>query len=174
MRRGVIIGALVLVCVGIVLEATVFRTDVAQATGLAQSVDATIINPLDTGNLRVHEEGTARTSEQNTDANGNVKVHEQGTVQISPTLPPEADFSTSATGSAFLGATKRVTLIAVDMAPSAEHVSFSPLNFRLLGPAQGGQEHYVLALTQPLPVNGWGEACSQGAMCVKVSVAGSG
>ena len=82
MRRGAIVGALFLIGVGVVLGATVFRTDIAQATGLAQTVDATIVSPLDSGKVKVHEEGTAKTSEQNTDASGNIKVHEQGTAGV--------------------------------------------------------------------------------------------
>jgi hypothetical protein len=67
MRRRAIIGALLLIGVGVVLGMTVFRTDIAQATGLAQSVtvDNTAANPvpvkeqnLDGGNIKVHEEGT--------------------------------------------------------------------------------------------------------------------
>jgi hypothetical protein len=37
MKHQAGIGALLLLCVGIVLGATVFRADIAQATGLAQS-----------------------------------------------------------------------------------------------------------------------------------------
>jgi hypothetical protein len=68
MRRRVIIGALLLIGVGVVLGTTVFRTDIAQATGLAQSVTVnnTAADPvpvqeqnLDGSNIRVHEEGTA-------------------------------------------------------------------------------------------------------------------
>jgi hypothetical protein len=57
--------ALVLVCLlllgGIVLGATVFRAPVVWA---AQQVDANIIGPLDNGNVRVHEEGTAQVQEK--------------------------------------------------------------------------------------------------------------
>lgn len=69
MRRQAIIGALLLVGVGVVLGTTVFRADIAQATGLAQSVTVnnTAAKPLpveeqnlDGSNIRVHEEGTAR------------------------------------------------------------------------------------------------------------------
>lgn len=77
MRRHAIIVALLLVGVGVVLGATVFRADIAQGTGLAQSVTVanTTTNPvpvnvtntavpvreqnLDGQNIRVHEEGTA-------------------------------------------------------------------------------------------------------------------
>jgi hypothetical protein len=68
MKRQAGIGALLLACVGLVLGATVLRSDIAQATGLAQSV--TVNNTaaqavpvreqnLDGQNIRVHEEGTA-------------------------------------------------------------------------------------------------------------------
>jgi hypothetical protein len=60
-----------------VLGATVFREPIAWA---AQSVDTTIVGPLDNGNVRVHEEGTANVREQNLDRVGDIKVHEQGTV----------------------------------------------------------------------------------------------
>jgi hypothetical protein len=71
-RRRATIGALLLIVVGIALGATVFRTDIAQATGLAQAVtvDNTSANPVPV-------------REQNLDAQGNVKVHEQGeTTQV--------------------------------------------------------------------------------------------
>ena len=66
MRRQAGIGALLLISLGVVLGATVFRSDIAQATGLAQSV--TVSNTpaqavpvreqnLDGGNLKVHEQG---------------------------------------------------------------------------------------------------------------------
>jgi ABC-type enterochelin transport system substrate-binding protein len=70
MRRHAIIGALLMIGLGVILGATVFRTDIAQATGLAQSV--TVSNtPAQAVPVR----------EQNLD-NGNVKVHEQGTVSV--------------------------------------------------------------------------------------------
>lgn len=68
MRQGAIIGGLLLVTVGIVLGATVFRTDIAQATGLAQAV--TVSNTA---------AQAVPVREQNLDG-GNIKVHEQGIV----------------------------------------------------------------------------------------------
>jgi hypothetical protein len=68
MRHQAIIGGLLIVAVGVVLGATVFRTDIAQATGLSPSVTVanTASNPVpvleqnvDGKNIRVHEEGTA-------------------------------------------------------------------------------------------------------------------
>ena len=68
MRQRAFIGAMLLVGIGVVLGATVFRADIAQATGLAEAV--TVSNTaaqavpvreqnLDGGNIRVHEQGTA-------------------------------------------------------------------------------------------------------------------
>src|SRR5262245_40112551 len=68
MPRKAGIGALLLIGIGIGIGATVFRSDIAQATGLAQAV--TVNNTaaqavpvreqnLDGGNIKVHEEGTA-------------------------------------------------------------------------------------------------------------------
>ena len=80
MRKQAGIGALLLICVGVVLGATVFRTDIAQATGLAQSV--TVNNT--TGNpVPVNVTNTAvPVREQNLDGNQNIKVHEQGTANV--------------------------------------------------------------------------------------------
>jgi hypothetical protein len=72
MRRRAFIGALLLVGVGVVLGSTVFRADIAQATGLAQSV--TVTNTP----LPVHEQGTASVNVTNT----SVPVHEQGVASV--------------------------------------------------------------------------------------------
>jgi hypothetical protein len=72
MRRHAIIGALLLMGLGVSLGATVFRTDIAQATGLAQSV--TVTNTP----LPVHEQGTASVTVTNT----SVPVHEQGVASV--------------------------------------------------------------------------------------------
>ena len=74
MRRRAIIGALLLIVLGIALGATVFRTNIAQATGLAQAV--TVDNtPANAVPVR----------EQNRDGSGNIKVHEQGTANVNVT-----------------------------------------------------------------------------------------
>jgi hypothetical protein len=77
MRRQAITGSLLLMGVGVVLGMTVFRTDIAQATGLAQSVtvDNTPSNPVPV-------------REQNLDGSGNIKVHEQGTAQVDASSTP--------------------------------------------------------------------------------------
>lgn len=80
MQRRALIGALLLVAVGVALGATVFRTDIAQATGLAQSV--TVSNTA---------AQAVPVREQNLDA-GNIKVHEQGTVKVNSTDNPAQPF----------------------------------------------------------------------------------
>jgi hypothetical protein len=70
MHRTAFVGAVVLVGVGVVLGATVFRTDIAQATGLAQSVT---VNNTAADPVPVRE--------QNLDANGNVRVAVQGAIR---------------------------------------------------------------------------------------------
>ena len=72
MRRHAAVAALLLIGVGVVLGATVFRTDIAQATGLAQSV--TVNNTAD---------NPVPVREQNTDSKvgGAIKVHEEGVVR---------------------------------------------------------------------------------------------
>jgi hypothetical protein len=62
-----------IVGLGVVLGATVFRTDIAQATGLAQSV--TVSNTASQA---------VPVREQNLDG-GNIKVHEQGTASVNVT-----------------------------------------------------------------------------------------
>ena len=70
MRRQAGLMALLLVGVGVVLGVTVFRSDIAQATGLAQSV--TVDNT---------SAQAVPVREQDLDASGNIRVHEQGVVR---------------------------------------------------------------------------------------------
>jgi len=62
MRRQATLGALLLVTLGIVLGATVFRSDIAQATGLAQSVT---VNNTASNPVPVREQGTANVNVTN-------------------------------------------------------------------------------------------------------------
>jgi hypothetical protein len=77
--RKALIPAFLLLLGSVVLGATVFRDDIARATGLAQTVSATIVSPLDAqGNVKVHEQGTANVNVTNT----SVPVHEQGIASV--------------------------------------------------------------------------------------------
>jgi len=74
MHRPALIGALLLVGVGVVLGATVFRADIAQATGLAPSV--TVVNTA---------ADPVPVREQNLDGSGRIRVHEGGTASVNVT-----------------------------------------------------------------------------------------
>jgi hypothetical protein len=97
-------GALLLVTVGIILGATVFRSDIAQATGLKQSQSVIVDNaPAQAVPVR----------EQNLDG-GNIKVHEQGTADVHVTnssLSVTAEPPITGGGSAWTG------LVQIDSPP---------------------------------------------------------
>jgi hypothetical protein len=153
MRRRAIIGALLLITVGVALGATVFRTDIAQATGLAQAVtvDNTAANPvpvreqnLDGGNIRVHEEGTADVHVTNT------------SLAVTPAAPITGGggLSGAATGSSSSvdpPATASALSITMSSEVSGVVLSFEG-NFGALfeGPEGGGHSSVDLALTRPI------------------------
>ena len=75
MQRRAIVGALLLIGVGVILGATVLRAGIAHATGYGPStrgagLDKTVTKVaeqnLDGNNIRVHEEGTATVQEAGT------------------------------------------------------------------------------------------------------------
>jgi len=155
-----------LILAAIVLGATVFREPVAWA---AQSVDATILGPLDNGNVRTHEEGTANTREQNTDSNGNIKVHEQGTANVRvanrsfPVFEEEATRSFQSGFQAGEGgidskdlAPIRASLITIDWDSASDNalltLGSSTGVVRLTLRPQGGTRE-ILPLTQPILVD---------------------
>jgi hypothetical protein len=160
MRRRAIIRALLLVGVGVVLGATVFRTDIAQATGLAQGV--TVINtPAQAVPVR----------EQNLDGS-NIRVHEEGTPQVrpTPTLAVNAfstdnnDGGSGVNPSGSFGHTINATMISIDLDANATAVSFYNGNDKTLnlpGPASfiQGPQHRLLTLTQPIPMDRWQASC---------------
>ncbi|SRR6266496_3376713 len=75
MRKRAVVGALLLVVVAMVLGGTVFRDQLASARSLAQ--DVTINNtPAQPVPVR----------EQDLDTSGNIRVHEQGTAQVAGTV----------------------------------------------------------------------------------------
>jgi hypothetical protein len=150
MRRRGLIGALLLVGLGVILGTTVFRDDVAQATGLAQAP-----TPV---------------REQNLDGNTNIKVHEQGTANVNvtnsslPVAPPTPVTSggsalavpvpASGTGTFTLGSPVTATALVIHLDAGINHVSLEvttggqPALF--LGPADDGNGDIVLALNRPI------------------------
>jgi hypothetical protein len=154
MKRQAGIGALLLVCVGIVLGATVFRSDIAQATGLAQSVT---VNNTAAQAVPVRE--------QSTDANGNIKVHEQGTVNVDVT---NSSLSVAAAAPITDGGSQRAAYpdLPAMLSPAAiasglsfglsSHVNAVVLFYQghriayFVGPGQGGDASANLVLARPI------------------------
>jgi hypothetical protein len=108
---------MLLVGVGVVLGATVFRTDIAQATGLDKQAQNVIVKNTSAQAVPVLE--------QNLDG-GNIKVHEQGTVPVNvgnivsvQGIPPRA-FSVLADGTS-------VVILGSD--PVGTHYALSSLTF---------------------------------------------
>jgi hypothetical protein len=144
---------------GVVLGTTVFRADLAQATGLAQSVtvDNTAANPVPV-------------REQNLDRAGNIKVHEQATA----VAPQAATSFVSEPVSAAASDVHQVSFSVIHaslitirgLTGAADHVSFRHgidpvLNF--IGFEAGDQ--IVLPLTQPVTVDNVLIACAPAADC---------
>jgi hypothetical protein len=169
MRQRATIGALGLVLVGVVLGATVFRADIAQATGLSQSVtvENTAANPVPV-------------REQNLDRAGNIAVHEQGTahVQVENTslavAPQAATRSVSEPVSAAASDVHQVSFPAIQaslitirgLTGAADHVTFrhgADTILYFIGFEAGDQ--IVLPLTQPVTVSSFLIACVAAADC---------
>ena len=69
MRRRAILGALLLIVLGVVLGTTAFRTSIAHATGVGPAgtnAQKVVEQNLDGNNIRVHEEGTATVQQAGT------------------------------------------------------------------------------------------------------------
>ena len=155
MRRHGAIGALLLICVGVVLGVTVFRTDIAQATGLAQSVTVnnTAGNPVPV-------------RDQNLDGSGNIKVHEQGTANVnvtnnSLTVASPAPITDGAivvgipcpTGFNF-GGPVVASALTFHLSAGVEKVTLRTGNnaiaYTAVGPGLGGPADISLALDRPI------------------------
>jgi hypothetical protein len=147
MQRNAIIGALLLIVVGVALGATVFRTDIAQATGLAQSV--TVDNsPAQAVPVR----------EQNLDGNGNIKVREQGVLRVRPAAPiTSGGNAVSLPGGGeheLAGGPATATALSIHMTADVSWIELRlqgvgvPAFF--YGPAFGGNSTIVLGLPQPI------------------------
>jgi hypothetical protein len=172
MRRRATISALLLVGVGVVLGTTVFRADLAEATGLAQSVTVnnTTNNPVPV-------------KEQNLDGQ-NIRVHEEGTANVQPKTADASDWYGVETGAlshehVLSGGPIFASLIVVNLDPQVRSVDFRDGNKVVLllpGPAEAfgqGQLHYILPLTQPLKVDRWVVICGTQLGCgVTVNVVG--
>jgi hypothetical protein len=172
MRQRASIGALLLVGVGVVLGATVFRSDIAQATGLAQSVT---VNNTPAQAVPVRE--------QNLDAS-NIRVHEEGTAQVQPAAANASDwFGQNKPGLGdehiFSAGPILASLITIDLDSQVVDVNFRDGETKVVldfpGPLSvfGQGAHYVLPLTQPLQIDRWAVVCGTQAGCgLTVNVVG--
>jgi hypothetical protein len=164
MRRRATISALLLVGVGVVLGMTVFRADIAQATGLAQSVT---VNNTTTNPVPVDVTNTSlAVREQNLDGSGNVKVHEQGTANVnvtnsSLTVAPPApitggglDLSIGCPAAFGLGASVVASALTFHLGAGVANVELrtgtSSIAYWAVGPAFGGPADVNLALDRPI------------------------
>lgn len=158
MRRAIAFVSLAVLS-GVVLSAAVFRSDIASATGLAQSV--TVNNP---------PAQAVPVREQNRDASGNIKVHEQGTADVnvtngSLTVAPPApvtgggDFwdcvASSSGGSCSQGHPDTATALAIHMTPGIVEIELYESDTGdaaawFVGPADHGNADVVLALDRPI------------------------
>jgi hypothetical protein len=145
MRQRAIIGALLLIVLGVALGATVFRTDIAHATGLAGptvTVDNTAANPVP-----VREQGTV-----------NVNVTNSGLSVAPPAPVTDGANSILVDGGETqqVGASQGVaTALSIRLTSGVEFVQFySPDGNEVpavfAGPAQFGNSSIELALTRPI------------------------
>jgi hypothetical protein len=155
MKRQTGIGALLLVSVGVVLGATVFRSDIAQATGLAQSVT---VNNTPAQAVPVRE--------QNLDGSGNIKVHEQGTASVNVTNSSLTVASPAPiTGGAInvgipcpfaftFGGSVVASALTFHLSAGVENVALRTGNnsiaYRAVGPGLGGPADINIALDRPI------------------------
>jgi hypothetical protein len=155
MRQRALIGALGLVLVGVVLGATVFRSDIAQATGLAQSVT---VNNTPAQAVPVRE--------QNLDG-ANIKVHEQGTANVNVTnsslsvAPPApittggGDLATTCPLNKAYPSAQSASALSIHMDSGVAEVILETQSLtipaaRFAGPAAAGNASVALALSRPV------------------------
>jgi hypothetical protein len=149
MRRRATISALLLVGVGVILGMTVFRADIAQATGLAQSVTVnnTASNPVpvDVTNatVPVHEQGTANVNVTNS------------SLSVAPQTPVTAGSQSIGLGCPQIASVGAVTAtgLAIHTASTVDWVALKSPDgtaAQFYGPGQGGNADIVLSLPRPI------------------------
>ena len=155
MRHRNIIGALILVCVGVLLGGTVLRSQVANAKSFAQSI---VVSNTPAQAVPVRE--------QNLDGSQNIRVHEQGTANVNVTnsslsVAPQSPITgggqlLQADGGEdlLLGGDATASALMVTLTSSAfEAILLNDNNIvaRFLGPASvTGNRSYQLALNRPV------------------------
>jgi hypothetical protein len=155
MRRRAIISALLLIGVGVILGTTVFRADIAQATGLAQSVTVnnTTSNPVPVNvtntSVPVHEQGTANVNVTNSSLSvaAAPPINDGGSAVLFHPGASPFDLSSTATASALsIHLTDEVAYLSLSLGDDDHSALF-------YGPASGGNSTIVLALSRPITFN---------------------
>jgi hypothetical protein len=165
MARKPIIGALLLVGVGVVLGTTVLRDDIAHATGLAPTPSSVVVvNPpaqavptreqnLDGSNIKVHEEGTANVNVTN------------GSLAVTPAAPI-TNGGGRVTCAAAVGGntcpfvpTQTASALSIHMTSGVVAIGLSsgdgfPSVFAGPAPPVNGNDSIVLALARPISFDG--------------------
>lgn len=161
MARKSMIGGFALVGIGVVLGTTVFRNDIAQATGLAPAPSNVVVSNTPAQ--------AVPTREQNLDGSGNIKVHEQGTTNVNVTnsglsVAPESPI-TAGGGSTTCVATGDVTpcpyaettasALVVTLSSGVTKCSLGNTTSgrtvaEFIGPAGGGVASAVFSLDRPI------------------------
>jgi hypothetical protein len=169
MRQKAVISGLVLIAVGVVLGATVFRTDIAQATGLAQSVTVTNTpaqavpvreQNLDGGNIKVHEQGTANVNVTNSGLSVTPRVATKtgGIASISAGAGSDSDvgFQFGTVNASLVTVTSQVgTGVLTFQNTNSTNGTFAVLQFPLEAGAQ-----LIVPLVEAVPINNVHLHCS--------------
>jgi len=152
MRKARVLGIALLVISGVVLGGTVFRQPVADA--------ASLLNVFVTND----SSHPVPVREQNTDASGNIKVHEQGTANVNVTnssLPVSAPAVTGGGGAAPLvgnethtfSETQIATALSIHLTSGIREVDFTYQGNTVamfFGPTDSGNDSIVLDLARPI------------------------
>jgi hypothetical protein len=151
MQRRALFGALLVVAVGVALGATVFRTDIAQATGLKKPQSVIVDNTaaqavpvreqnLDSGNIKVHEQGTANVNV----TNGSLSVSQ-------PPVTGGGAFQIMKTGNSDTITPQTASALTVAFRGGATGVSLTYQGSAVAYVAAAGSDETVpVALTRPI------------------------
>jgi hypothetical protein len=146
MPRNALIGALTVIGLSVLLGATVFREEIAQAS---QAVSAEIVGPLDgQGNVKVHEQGTADVHITNraVTVTGAVAIDETTSKLLDKSVPvPPGDPGPKVT----LGTVDTASLSHVRVAAEADGECSGLVFLRVTMPGPAG-DVLVTGLTQGL------------------------
>lgn len=163
MKRQAGIGALLLVCLGIVLGATVFRTDIAQATGLDKAAQNVIVKNTPAEAVPVREQGTVKVTTDAASAFTSQFVSADPNDSATQTISPTIDAS----------------IVTIQMDGNVYNGILRYQNgdvFVFDGPANDnipGPSTFTLPLPQPVPIDEIKVTCASAACSERVNIVGT-